>query len=202
MTTGVAVPTTGTPRTNGTPRTTRTSLRRTGTLLWAALLGTLLALASAPTPAQAAYLADRLRTDPVYVTDQLPREIPRSSVAPPKSLSQKKTRTPAAIPATAHRASSRTTRPTLVAGFAWYEDDSDLSCRGGFGERGGVGLVDEEREGEVAGAHADLATAAFACTLLTVALSAMRESPTAVPDELPLPEPEFEPEPEPPSPTR
>ncbi|POX56410.1 hypothetical protein C3489_04980 [Streptomyces sp. Ru71] len=31
---------------------------------------------------QAAYLAGRLRTDPVYVTDQLPREVPVSTAAP------------------------------------------------------------------------------------------------------------------------
>ncbi|MER5574233.1 hypothetical protein [Streptomyces massasporeus] len=30
-------------------------------------------------PTQAAYLADRLRENPVYVTDQLPREVPRST---------------------------------------------------------------------------------------------------------------------------
>ncbi|GAA4302289.1 hypothetical protein GCM10023086_18580 [Streptomyces venetus] len=36
--------------------------------------------ADAPTPGtQAAYLADRLRENPVYVTDQLPRELPRST---------------------------------------------------------------------------------------------------------------------------
>ncbi len=29
-------------------------------------------------PAQAAYLADRLRENPVHVSDQLPREVPRS----------------------------------------------------------------------------------------------------------------------------
>ncbi|WP_282703302.1 hypothetical protein [Streptomyces sp. CC219B] len=49
-----------------------------------ALCALLAALAAAP-PAraaaetQAAYLADRLRSSPVYVTDQLPREIPKST---------------------------------------------------------------------------------------------------------------------------
>lgn len=38
-----------------------------------------------------------------------------SSEAPPKSLSQKKTRTAVAIPATAHRVSSRTTMPAPAA---------------------------------------------------------------------------------------
>ncbi|PPS67653.1 hypothetical protein BV882_36520 [Streptomyces sp. 46] len=33
----------------------------------------------ADAPTQAAYLADRLRENPVYVTDQLPREVPRST---------------------------------------------------------------------------------------------------------------------------
>ncbi|EGX61612.1 hypothetical protein SZN_01694 [Streptomyces zinciresistens K42] len=37
------------------------------------------ARAAADTAAQAAYLADRLRENPVHVTDQLPREIPRST---------------------------------------------------------------------------------------------------------------------------
>jgi hypothetical protein len=37
------------------------------------------ARAATETPTQAAYLADRLRENPVYVTDQLPREIPRST---------------------------------------------------------------------------------------------------------------------------
>ncbi|MFJ4565688.1 hypothetical protein ACIP4U_18635 [Streptomyces caelestis] len=40
------------------------------------------ALAADSAPAtQAAYLADRLREDPVHVTDQLPREIPRSAAS-------------------------------------------------------------------------------------------------------------------------
>ncbi|MFD6432719.1 hypothetical protein [Streptomyces venezuelae] len=75
--------------------------RRTGSGAWrrfplvallAAFLGTLLLLPSlaaapalaAPEPSpqgstQAAGLADRLREDPVYVTDQLPRSVPRST---------------------------------------------------------------------------------------------------------------------------
>ncbi|OUD03451.1 hypothetical protein CA983_09765, partial [Streptomyces swartbergensis] len=38
---------------------------------------------------QAAYFADRLREDPVYVTDQLPREIPRSTAPGFARLAQK-----------------------------------------------------------------------------------------------------------------
>ncbi|MFE6522433.1 hypothetical protein [Streptomyces sp. NPDC057794] len=37
--------------------------------------------ATAEPPTQAAYLADRLRENPVYVTDQLPRAVPRSTAA-------------------------------------------------------------------------------------------------------------------------
>jgi hypothetical protein len=37
------------------------------------------ARAATDTSAQAAHLADRLRTNPVYVTDQLPREVPQST---------------------------------------------------------------------------------------------------------------------------
>ncbi|MEU4997449.1 hypothetical protein [Streptomyces sp. NPDC021622] len=54
-----------------------------GACLLLLLLGLLAPPATAApaddTPTQAAALADRLRDDPVYVTDQLPREIPRSS---------------------------------------------------------------------------------------------------------------------------
>ncbi|MFE0413141.1 hypothetical protein [Streptomyces tendae] len=57
--------------------------------LTALLLTSTVALTAAParaadapaasrSPAQAAYLADRLRENPVHVTDQLPREVPRS----------------------------------------------------------------------------------------------------------------------------
>ncbi|MFJ4358796.1 hypothetical protein ACIP25_21225 [Streptomyces massasporeus] len=44
-------------------------------------------------PTQAAYLADRLRENPVYVTDQLPREVPRST-APDFARLAKKTGVP------------------------------------------------------------------------------------------------------------
>ncbi|WP_414170372.1 hypothetical protein ACMATS_35920 [Streptoverticillium reticulum] len=65
--------------------------RRTVVRLWTALLCTLFTVlaahpavaadgAAAPAPAsQAALLADRLRADPVYVTDQMPRTVPRST---------------------------------------------------------------------------------------------------------------------------
>ncbi|MER7480541.1 hypothetical protein ABTX60_23370 [Streptomyces sp. NPDC126510] len=49
--------------------------------------------AAAGAPTQAAYLADRLRENPVYVTDQLPREVPRST-APDFARLAKKTGVP------------------------------------------------------------------------------------------------------------
>ena len=56
------------------------------------------------------------RSDSVHEASASTRRIAaRSSEAPPKSLFQKKTRTPAAIPATAQRVSSRTTRPAIAA---------------------------------------------------------------------------------------
>ncbi|MER7897395.1 hypothetical protein ABTX62_15070 [Streptomyces sp. NPDC096046] len=48
---------------------------------------------AADAPTQAAYLADRLRENPVHVTDQLPREIPRST-APDLARIAKKTGVP------------------------------------------------------------------------------------------------------------
>ncbi|KKD02592.1 hypothetical protein [Streptomyces sp. WM6386] len=62
------------------------------------LLALLIAAFATATPAargatstdpQAAYLAARLRTDPVYVTDQLPREIPRSTAPDFAKLAQR-----------------------------------------------------------------------------------------------------------------
>ncbi|MCK8435764.1 hypothetical protein G3I77_22930 [Streptomyces sp. D2-8] len=44
-----------------------------------ALFATATPADAADSPTQAAYLADRLRENPVYVTDQLPREVPRST---------------------------------------------------------------------------------------------------------------------------
>ncbi|MFF7795337.1 hypothetical protein [Streptomyces sp. NPDC007991] len=44
---------------------------------------------SAPATTQAAYLADRLRENPVYVTDQLPREVPRSTAPDFERLAKK-----------------------------------------------------------------------------------------------------------------
>ncbi|BCL22267.1 hypothetical protein GCM10017668_41100 [Streptomyces tuirus] len=49
--------------------------------------------ADTPPVTQAAYLADRLRENPVYVTDQLPRELPRST-APDFARLAKKTGVP------------------------------------------------------------------------------------------------------------
>ncbi|MGW0813290.1 hypothetical protein ACWD00_08575 [Streptomyces viridiviolaceus] len=63
------------------------SAHRTGVTRLLLALCALVALLAAAPPAraegqtQAAYLADRLREDPVYVTDQLPREVPRSMAA-------------------------------------------------------------------------------------------------------------------------
>ncbi|GAB2982060.1 hypothetical protein GCM10023080_055320 [Streptomyces pseudoechinosporeus] len=48
-------------------------------LLLSALLTTTATPATAADTTQAAHLADRLRANPVYVTDQLPREIPQST---------------------------------------------------------------------------------------------------------------------------
>lgn len=74
-----------------TKRATRTGIGTTGTtgarlLTTLAFLFTLFATATPPAQAspsspdtQAAYLAEQLRTDPVYVTDQLPRESPKST---------------------------------------------------------------------------------------------------------------------------
>ncbi len=47
--------------------------------LFAAFATATPAQAAPQAPTQAAYLADRLRENPVYVTDQLPREVPRST---------------------------------------------------------------------------------------------------------------------------
>ncbi|MFD8230879.1 hypothetical protein ACFV20_03105 [Streptomyces sp. NPDC059696] len=44
-----------------------------------ALFATATPAAAVDTPGQAAYFADRLRENPVYVSDQLPREVPRST---------------------------------------------------------------------------------------------------------------------------
>lgn len=51
------------------------------------------ARAATDTVAQAAYLADRLRENPVHVTDQLPREVPRST-APAFAKAAKRTGVP------------------------------------------------------------------------------------------------------------
>ncbi|UQT57027.1 hypothetical protein M4V62_19030 [Streptomyces durmitorensis] len=47
------------------------------------------ASATEPAPTQPAALADLLRADPVYVTDQLPRDIPRSTAPQFKKLAQR-----------------------------------------------------------------------------------------------------------------
>ncbi|MFJ3665773.1 hypothetical protein ACIPSE_04895 [Streptomyces sp. NPDC090106] len=71
-------------RVGGTGRRVGGTGRRGARLLGG--LAVLLALFATATPSaraaadtQAAYLAERLRADPVYVTDQLPREIPKST---------------------------------------------------------------------------------------------------------------------------
>lgn len=71
---------------NGISRTRRPWRAHTARMLLAlCALAALFATATAParaatdTAARAAYLADRLRANPVHVTDQLPREVPRST---------------------------------------------------------------------------------------------------------------------------
>lgn len=59
----------------------------------AALFATATPADAADSPTQAAYLADRLRENPVHVTDQLPREVPRST-APDFARLAKKTGVP------------------------------------------------------------------------------------------------------------
>ncbi|MFF8934868.1 hypothetical protein ACF08O_09110 [Streptomyces paradoxus] len=59
----------------------------------AALFATATPAVAADTPTRAAYLADRLRVNPVHVTDQLPREVPRST-APGLARIAKKTGVP------------------------------------------------------------------------------------------------------------
>lgn len=58
-----------------------------------ALFATATPAVAADTPTRAAYLADRLRENPVHVTDQLPREVPRST-APDFARLAKKTGVP------------------------------------------------------------------------------------------------------------
>ncbi|MFI8896183.1 hypothetical protein [Streptomyces paradoxus] len=58
-----------------------------------ALFATATPADAADTPTRAAYLADRLRENPVHVTDQLPREVPRST-APGLARIAKKTGVP------------------------------------------------------------------------------------------------------------
>ncbi|MFJ4818825.1 hypothetical protein [Streptomyces sp. NPDC088801] len=65
-------------------RATSNSRRRVPGVLLAlfaltALFATATPAVAADTPTLAAYLADRLRENPVHVTDQLPREVPRST---------------------------------------------------------------------------------------------------------------------------
>ncbi|TJZ52939.1 hypothetical protein FCH28_17375 [Streptomyces piniterrae] len=62
------------------------AVRRAGMLLvvgWLAVLFTAGGAQAAPVgqqaPTQAAYLAERLRENPVYISDQIPREVPRST---------------------------------------------------------------------------------------------------------------------------
>jgi hypothetical protein len=83
-------------------RIRESSGRRTRVLCLLLALCSLTALFATATPAraadsapatQAAYLAERLRENPVYVTDQLPREIPRST-APDFARIAKKTGVP------------------------------------------------------------------------------------------------------------
>ncbi|MFE0249452.1 hypothetical protein [Streptomyces sp. NPDC059010] len=64
------------------PRLLRTLLCTvlcTLTALFAAVTGPAQAATGTDSSAQAAHLADRLRANPVYVTDQLPREVPQST---------------------------------------------------------------------------------------------------------------------------
>jgi hypothetical protein len=77
-------------RSNGSARVLRLLLALCSL---ASLFATATPADAADSPTQAAYLADRLRENPVYVTDQLPREVPRST-APEFARLAKKTGVP------------------------------------------------------------------------------------------------------------
>lgn len=77
-----------------TKRTVRTTRTRPLAVLafLMALFATVTPAAEAASPSsdtQAAYLAEQLRTNPVYVTDQLPREIPKSTTPSFTKLAQR-----------------------------------------------------------------------------------------------------------------
>ncbi|MFJ8593204.1 hypothetical protein [Streptomyces sp. NPDC093598] len=77
-------------RSNGSARVLRLLLALCSLTV---LFATATPAGAADAPTQAAYLADRLRENPVYVTDQLPREVPRST-APDFARLAKKTGVP------------------------------------------------------------------------------------------------------------